>query len=324
MKAAAGDHAQNKTGIIYGISAFLIWGILPLYWKLMQTVPAREILAHRIFWSFVFMLLVVSLTGGWREVIAGIADKRKLLLIFSCGILVSLNWFTYIYAVNTGHVIEASMGYFISPLVVVLLSVTILKEKLTRWQSAAIILAATGVMIITVQYGRVPWIALFLAVSFALYGLIKKMIRVDSITGLTLETLIVMPLALLYILSLENGGTGTIGTAPLRMTAILAGTGVITAIPLLLYARGIEKTTYSMIGFLQYITPSITLALGIFIFKEYFSLAHLVSFCFIWAALLIFTLAATGVLKEQYPPVKNSGLLSSGDLSKKAAGLSER
>lgn len=291
---------ENKTGIWYGVVAYTLWGILPLYWKLMQAVPPMEILAHRVLWSFVFMFLLIIFTGGWKTVAVGFADKKKLLLMFLCGLLVSINWFTYIYAVNTGHVIEASMGYFINPLVVVMLGVAVFKEKMTRWQLAAVILAAIGVLMITVQYGRVPWISLFLAGSFAAYGLVKKIIRVDSITGLTMETLVIMPASLFYIINLEKNAVGALGSAALPTVLFLAGTGVITAIPLLFYARGIEKTTFSMMGFLQYIAPSISLFLGIFIFKEYFSFFHLVSFCFIWAALLIFTLDSVGIIRDPF------------------------
>jgi chloramphenicol-sensitive protein RarD len=289
---------DNTIGIWYGIVAYSLWGILPLYWKLLISVPPLQILAHRIIWSFVFMIMIVAVTRGGKALTAVLADKKRLLFMFLCGFVISVNWFTYIYAVNTGHVIEASMGYFINPLVVVLLGVTVLKEKLSRWQLVALILAAIGVLIITTQYGRVPWIAIFLATSFAAYGLIKKMAKVDPITGLTLETFIVMPIALLYLLSLEAQGSGAMGAAPLAIKLILAGAGIVTATPLILFARGVEKTTFSMMGFLQYIAPTLTLILGIFVFKEYFSTIHLISFCFIWAALVIFTLANVGLLKE--------------------------
>ena len=289
---------DNTIGIWYGIVAYSLWGILPLYWKLLITVSPLQILAHRIIWSFVFMILIVIGTRGGKTLTAVLADKKRLFYMFLCGFVISVNWFTYIYAVNTNHVIEASMGYFINPLVVVLLGVTVLKEKLSRWQMIALILAAIGVLIITTQYGRVPWIAIFLATTFAAYGLIKKMAKVDSITGLTLETFIVMPIALLYLLSLEAQGTGAMGAAPLSIKLILAGAGIVTAIPLILFARGVEKTTFSMMGFLQYIAPTLTLILGIFVFKEHFSTIHLISFCFIWAALIIFTLANVGLLKE--------------------------
>lgn len=291
---------DNTAGVFYGFSAFVLWGLLPLYWKLLEAVPAIEILAHRIFWSFIVVTLVVIVTGRWKTFFDSLADRKKLLLIFCCGFIISLNWFTYIYAVNSGFVIEASMGYYINPLVVVLLGVTVFREKLGRWQLAALLLATAGVLIITLQYGRIPWIALLLAGTFASYGLIKKIIRLDPVSGLVLETFIVMPVALLFIINLERTGPGALGSMPAYTALILAGTGAITAIPLFLYARGIEKTTFSMMGFLQYIAPTINLLLGIFVFREYFSLTHLVSFCFIWVALIIFTLANVGLLKEPY------------------------
>lgn len=298
MKANTLD--DNTVGIWYGLAAYTLWGFLPLYWKLLVTVPALEILAHRIFWSFIFMILIVFSSGGRRALTYVAADRKKMSYMFLCGFIISINWFTYIYAVNTNHVIEASMGYFINPLVVVLLGVLVLKEKLTRWQLVALILAAIGVAIITSQYGRVPWIAIFLATTFAAYGLIKKLARVDSITGLTLETLIVMPIALFFLGYLEVGGVGAMGAASTTIKLILAGAGIVTATPLILFSRGVEKTTFSMMGFLQYITPTLTLFLGVFIFKEHFSTIHLISFCFIWTALIIFTLTNIGLLKEPH------------------------
>ena len=301
MKIAIKNTDQNLAGIFYALSAYILWGLLPLYWKLLEEVPAIEVLAHRILWSFILMSLVVFLTGGWKTLTPVLLDKKKLTLIFLCGFIVSLNWFTYIYAVNSGFVIEASMGYYINPLVVVLLGVTVFREKLGRWQLTALILATLGVLIITVQYGRIPWIALLLAGTFATYGLIKKIIRINPVSGLALETFIVMPFALLYIINLENTGFGAFGTVPVATKFVLAGAGLITAAPLFLFAQGIERTTFSMIGFLQYIAPTLTLFLGIFIFREHFSLSHLVSFCLIWIALIIFTLANVGVLKPKQP-----------------------
>lgn len=292
---------NDAAGIWYGVLAYTAWGILPLYWKLLHGIPAHEILAHRIVWSFAFVSLILLASGGWRTLVTALADKKRLLFVFLAGFLISLNWFTYIFAVNTNHVIEASLGYFINPLVVVVMGVTILKEKLTGWQYAAIILAALGVLIIAVQYGRIPWIALFLAFSFALYGLIKKLIPVDSVTGLALETFAVMPLALAYIVSLQRKGAGALGAVPMETLVILAGTGAVTAVPLLLFARGVQRSKFSMIGFLQYIAPTLSLILGIFVFKEHFALSHFISFCFIWAALAIFTLSNVGALKEIKP-----------------------
>lgn len=290
---------RERAGMLYGTASFILWGLLPLYWKLLQAVPSIEVLAHRIFWSFIVMVIVVVVTGGWGKIVSSARDKRKLLLMFFCGVLISGNWFVYIMAVNTDQVIAASMGYFINPLVVVLLGVIVLKETLNRWQLTAIILAAIGVLIVSLQYGKIPWIALILAGSFALYGLIKKMIQIDPITGLALETFFVMPVALVFILNIEAGG-GAMGGSPFLISIILIGTGVITSAPLLLYAKGIENTTFSMIGFLQYIAPSMKLFLGVIVFKEYFSFYHFLSFSFIWAGLAIFTLANIGVLKAPY------------------------
>ena len=301
MGPAIIDAEKNKAGMLYGVFSFALWGVLPLYWKLLQAVPPLEIFYHRIFWSFVIMIAVVLLSNKWKDMVIMLSDKRKLAPVFLCGILISVNWYIFIYAVNTNQVIEASMGYYMNPLVMVLFGVTIFKERLNRWQLSAIVLAVLGVTIVTVQYGRIPWIALALAGSFATYGLLKKIVSADSIIGLTTEILIVMPVALFFILKLETGGTGTFVTAPFTLSLILAGSGIATATPLLLYARGIEKTTFSTMGFLQYIAPSINLFLGIFVFKEHFTLPHLISFCFIWAGLLIFTMSNVGILRESLP-----------------------
>lgn len=279
------------SGIWFGILAYTAWGILPLYWKLLNLVPALEILSHRILWSFVFIWVIILVTGGWHCVATALASKKNILFIFLSGIFISINWFTYIWAVNSNHVIEASMGYYINPLVVVLLSVMVIKEKLNRWQGVAILLAATGVIIMTLQYGRIPWVALVLASSFALYGLLKKLVKVDSITGLALETTIVMPIALAYIISREVQGAGAIGANPFLTSVLLVGSGIVTATPLLWFGMGTQKIKLSMMGFLQYIAPTISFLLGIFVFKEHFPPAHLISFGFIWAGLLVFAVS---------------------------------
>ncbi len=298
MKISVDSIDQNRLGVLYGTASYVLWGLLPLYWKLVETVPHIQVLGHRIFWSFVFMVIIVVITGGWKTIVAIAANRRKLLLMFLCGIIISLNWYVYIYAINTDQVIEASMGYFINPLVVVLLGVLVFKEKLSKWQITALVLAAAGVLLVALQYARFPWIALALAGTFATYGLIKKIIMVHPITGLTLETLIVSPIALFYLLSLEVAGTGAMGSSGWGLVLLLAGTGAVTSTPLLLYAKGIENTTFSMMGFLQYIAPSINLFLGVVVFREYFSLYHFLSFCLIWAGLAIFTLSNLGILRE--------------------------
>lgn len=299
----------DPAGVIYGILAYTAWGILPLYWKLLNIVPALEILAHRIIWSFVFVGVLLIASGGWQTLLTVVKNKKNLFFLFVCGFLISLNWFTYIWAVNSNHVIEASMGYYINPLVVVLLGVVVLKEKLTRWQGLAIFLASVGVLILTVQYGQVPWVALILASTFALYGLSKKLIKVDYISGLALETIIVMPIALVYIITQQTQGIGSVGRVPFQTTFILFGSGIVTAIPLLWFAKGAQKVKLTIMGFLQYIAPTISLLLGIFVFKEYFSAIHFISFSFIWAGLAIFIMTNLSALhKSKAEKVKEHGL----------------
>ena len=279
---------QDTGGILYGVLAYTVWGVLPLYWKLLHVVPALEILSHRIIWSFVFVSLILCYTRGWQRVVTVIRDTKNLIYLFLCGFLISSNWFTYIWAVNSGYVIEASMGYYINPLVVFLLGVLILKEKLTHWQVLAIGLAAAGVMVMTIHYGRFPWIALTLAVTFAFYGLSKKLIQVDSLTGIALETAVVTPIALIYIINRQIHGIGAIGSIPLPATLILFGAGIVTATPLLWFAIGAKRVRFTVLGFLQYIAPTISLLAGVFIIKEKFTPTHLVSFTLIWLGLLIF------------------------------------
>jgi len=293
------EKETDKTGLLYGILAYTAWGILPLYWKLLDEIPATQILAHRIFWSFVFVIVLLLASHNWKKVIVICKNKKNVLLIFLCACFVTINWGTYIWAVNSGHVVESSMGYYINPLVVFLFSVTILREKLNHWQIAAIFLAAIGVLIITLQYGKIPWVALILAVSFAIYGLIKKLINVDAMGGLALETAVIAPFALIYILFRESQGLGALGSAPPVTLLLLIGSGIITATPLLWFAQATRRLHFSTVGFLQYICPSLSLILGVFVFKEPFTTIHLLSFGFIWMALIIYTLANVGVLKSK-------------------------
>jgi len=286
-------------GYCYGIAAFIAWGFLPIYWKLLATVPAQEILAHRIFWSFAFMALMLFYLKRWHSLKGVLAGGKNLLIIILCAVLISINWFVYIWAVNSDQVIEASMGYYISPLISVLLGMALLKENLSPFQILALLLAVIGVGIITVQFGKIPWVALVLASSFAFYGLLKKLLPVDALLGLALETTYMMPLALAYIIFQELSGTGALAAVSPVVTILLIGSGVVTATPLLWFAKGAQKMELSAIGFLQYIGPSISLLLGIFIFKEEFSHVHLASFCFIWAGVILYSWSGLKQLKKQ-------------------------
>jgi chloramphenicol-sensitive protein RarD len=286
-----GERESNcgSTGYLYGVLAFTAWGLLPIFWKLLDALPAEEILANRIIWSFVFLSCILLGTGQFEKVKKSLGPKRNRLLILAASLIISFNWFTYIWAVNSNHVVEASLGYFINPLAVALLSIFVVKERLNRGQYAALGLASVGVATMTGLYGRVPWVALALAVSFALYGLIKKYLQVESLVSLALETLLVMPVALAYLIYGALTGSGALLRLPPLTMVLIPLSGVVTATPLIWFTRSTQLIKFSTVGFLQYIAPTMTLILGIFLFKEEFSPGHFVSFSFIWAALLVYT-----------------------------------
>ncbi|MFC0524259.1 EamA family transporter RarD [Pontibacillus salicampi] len=282
-----------KLGIFYTLSAYTLWGVLPLYWKVIQDVPAGEILAHRIVWSFLLMLAIVLVTRNGKELLqetkALLKNKKKTIGITLASLTISVNWLTYIWAVNADHVVEVSLGYYINPLISIVLGMLVLKEKLSPWQVVSFVLAGIGVANLIFQFHQVPWVALLLAFSFGTYGLLKKQIQLSSMFGLTIETLIVTPIALLYLVQ-SGPASFTISTV---VTALLIGAGVMTAIPLLFFASGARRIPLSMVGFLQYIAPTLMLLLGVFLYKEPFTETHLVSFLFIWSALIIYSLSRT-------------------------------
>jgi len=295
---------NRAMGIAYGLLAFTTWGFLPLYWKMLDQIPATEILAHRIFGSLVFVTIILLFTKEFSS-LKGVLTNRKLLFpIFISSIILSFNWGIFIWGVNSGYVVEVSMGYYINPLVVVTLGILVLKEKCSFWQFVAIGLASIGVIIMTVQYGRIPWLGLFLAVSFALYGLSKKLVKVESLPGLAIETALVAPFALAFIIFKQIQGTGAIGVVSMPVVIALFGAGIATAAPLLWFANATKRVELSMVGFMQYIAPTINLYLGIFVFHEPFTKIHLVSFSFIWTALLIYSVSKTSFMKKLEPTKK--------------------
>ncbi|MFC3882245.1 EamA family transporter RarD [Bacillus songklensis] len=302
---------QNQTtGIVYAAGAYLMWGVLPLYWKLLDQVPSEEILAHRVFWSFIFMMILLAagrrIGESLREFKKLMRSPKSFFSLAAASLLISINWFVYIWAVNHGHVIEASLGYYINPLVSILLGIIVLKEKLNSWQIISVVSAAAGVLFLTGHYGKFPWIALILALSFGLYGLAKKMIPMDSTMGLTFETLMVTPLAVAYLVLLFVKGEAGFGTASLLNHALLIGAGVATAVPLLYFAKGAKLIPLSMVGILQYIAPTITLILGVFVFHEHFSKVHMLAFSFIWTGSIIFSLAKTKFMMNHQPKLRKS------------------
>ncbi len=294
------DNVNNSSlaGFLYGISAYTLWGFLPLYWKLLNKIPATEILAHRILWSFVFMCILIYFQGNFQKCKEVFSDRSNILRILCATVFITLNWGTFIWAVNSNHVVEVSMGYYINPLIVILLGTLVLKEKLNLWQKVSLVLAAIGVSIMTIGYGQIPWISIILASTFALYGLMKKTIPVGSTISLGLETAMLMPLTLAYIIYRQVQGIGALGEISTGTTLILMGTGIATALPLLFFTKGARRLPLSAIGFLQYIAPTITLILGVFIFKEPFERIHLISFGFIWSGLVIYSISQIKQMKR--------------------------
>ena len=277
-----------KKGVIYVVAAYSLWGIFPLYFKALHSVPAFQITAHRIVWSLLVLILLVALRAELPALKAAIRP-RILLMYLGAGLLLGVNWLTYVWSVNAGYVVEASLGYFINPLVSVLLGIIFLREKLRPWQWLPVGLAAAGVGYLAISYGSLPWIALVLASTFGLYGLMKKITPLGSLYGLTLETALIFLPALGYLLLEESQGSGAFGHINLLITILLSLAGVITVIPLLLFASGVRGVPLSTVGLLQYISPTFQFLMGVFLFKEPFTHDSLIGFCIIWLALAIFS-----------------------------------
>lgn len=303
---------ETKIGIVSAASAYLLWGFLPIYWKELGSVAAGAILAHRIIWSFIFMLVLLLLLNKWKAFIQEckqiFSNKRKLIGLIFASLIISGNWLLFIWAVNSEHVIQASLGYYINPLISIMLGILILKETLTKAEVFSVILAGIGVLYLTIYYGVFPWVSILLALSFAIYGLLKKIIDVPSMYGLTLETLIVFPIAVIYILYAPTSGSGLVTMWNVSSTAgLLMGAGVVTAIPLLLFANGAKRISLSMVGFLQYIAPTLMLLLGVYLYQEAFTPAHFVAFICIWSALAIYTTSRLRFIRHSKKKAKILG-----------------
>lgn len=281
---------RYRTGLAAAFGAFLIWGLLPVYWKSVQHVPAQEILCHRIVWSLLFTALILAAQRRWREVAAAVRSRKTILCLGASSILITANWGLYIWAVNAGFIVETSLGYYINPLVNVLLGFVFLRERLRPLQVAAIAFAVLGVLNLLVGYGRFPWIALALAFSFAFYGLVRKVTALESLPGLFCETLIAAGPALAYLIFHGVHGTGAFAAVDMRTDILLAGAGVATSVPLLAFAFGARRITMVSLGFLQYVAPSIAFCLGVFVYRETFTIHHLVTFALIWTGIAVFSL----------------------------------
>lgn len=285
--------SDKVVGTWYAIAAFTTWGFLPLYWKSLDHVPSSQILAHRIFWSFVLVSIVICVQRRRSEARSALSSGRNKLTFLVSALTLGTNWFIYIWAVNTNHIVESSMGYFINPLLSVLLGIIFLKERLKHVQALSVFIAFIGVAYLAVQYGKIPWIALSLAVSFAFYGLLRKTAKAGSLIGLLAETMLLTPAALTYLIIVQARGTGAFANTGVGTSLLLAGCGVVTSLPLIWFAHGARRIPLATVGFTQYLAPTLMLLLGVFVYREPFTTSHLVSFGCIWTALLLYSLSHT-------------------------------
>jgi chloramphenicol-sensitive protein RarD len=278
-----------RKGVWLGIGAYAAWGLFPIYWKWLHDVPALQLLAHRIVWSFLLLTVVLLVLQQWPAFRAAAGHGRIIRIYLIAGLLLSINWLTYVWAVNAGFIIETSLGYFINPLLNVLLGVFILHERLRRMQWIAVGLAAVGVTYLTLLYGSPPWIALTLAFSFGLYGLVKKTAPLGPLHGLMLETAILFVPMLCYLIFAEVSGQGAFLHTDTLSTLLIIGAGLVTVVPLLMFASAVRSIPLSLVGILQYIAPTLQFLIGVLIFGEAFMPTQFVGFGLVWLALIIFT-----------------------------------
>ncbi|MBH2561141.1 EamA family transporter RarD [Serratia ureilytica] len=286
------DAKQTRQGIFFALAAYFMWGIAPAYFKLIQQVSADEILTHRIIWSFFFMLALITLGRNWPKVRAACQNRKRLLLLAVTALLIGGNWLLFIWAVNNHHMLEASLGYFINPLVNVLLGMLFLGERFRRMQWVAVALAFTGVLVQLWQFGSLPIIGLGLAFSFAFYGLLRKKIAIDAQTGMLIETLWLLPVAAAYLFLFADSPTSHLSANPWSLNLLLVAAGIVTTVPLLCFTAAATRLRLSTLGFFQYLGPTLMFLLAVTFYGETVGQDKLVTFGFIWAALILFTLDA--------------------------------
>ncbi|MBN7768705.1 EamA family transporter RarD [Marinobacter daepoensis] len=282
---------ETPKGVAYGLGAYILWGCFPLYFALFDGIPAWEVLTHRVIWSCLFLAVVISLFKRWPPVISALREPRKLGFVFACAVFIALNWGVYIYAVETRQVLQASLGYFLTPLVNIALGLLILGERISRTQAAAVGLAAVAILYQLFLLGEVPWITLLLAFSFGTYGLTRKKVALDGLSGLFVETLLLLPLGLLALAWLSMLGASHFSDTP-SGALLLLSSGVVTAIPLLAFAGAARRLTLSTVGFLMYINPTIQFLIALLVFEEPLGQETLMSFVMIWVALALYSWSA--------------------------------
>ncbi|MCC2617605.1 EamA family transporter RarD [Aestuariibacter halophilus] len=294
-----------KAGVLFAIAAYSMWGVAPMYFKLLTHVPAMEILVHRIVWSVLVLLILVLALGQWRKVTTALGDLKVLRVLLVSGILLAGNWLLFIWAVNNDHLLDASLGYYINPLLNVFLGRLFLGERLRPLQQLAVVVALIGVTILVVSYGQVPWIALVLAGSFGVYGLLRKQVAVDSMPGLLVESSMMLPFAVAYWIWFA-GPASDLTTNSLSMNLILISAGIVTTAPLLCFTAAARRIMYSTLGFFQYIGPSMMFVLAVALYNEPLSQARLITFAFVWTALVIFSLDSLRNYRQGRKELKRS------------------
>jgi chloramphenicol-sensitive protein RarD len=301
----AGNNAG--AGLGYGVLAYLIWGFFPIYFKALAAVAPLQVVSHRIVWSLLFLLLVIGWRQRWDDLRNALHDRRSIITLTATALLIAANWLVFIVAVGHAQIIQSSLGYFITPFISVLLGFFFLQERLRRLQLISLALAAGGVLLLTLQYGRFPWVALILAVTFGSYGLLRKIVRVESLAGLTVETLLLCPAALGFLLVTTWNGHGAFLAQGVQTDYLLVLAGVATAVPLLLFASAARLLRLATIGFLQYITPTMHFLIAVLVYHEPFTPAHLGSFLLIWTGLCCYSLDAyQAMVAARHSPMDQS------------------
>ncbi|MFM2475790.1 EamA family transporter RarD [Celerinatantimonas sp. MCCC 1A17872] len=286
------QYTQTRQGVLYALGAYIIWSIAPIYFKQLSAINAFEILSHRIIWSCVFIAILLFATKGWSQVHRVLKNPRQLLVLLCTALLIGANWLIYIWAINNDHLLDASLGYFINPLVNVVVGMLFLQERFRRLQWLAVMLAALGVIIEIAKFGSLPWIAIVLAFTFSFYGLLRKQVKLAALSGLCIETAILLPIALIYLIGFDNSASKNLFNNTLSLNLLLVSAGIITTIPLLFFAGAATRLRLSTVGFFQYIGPTLMFLLAVIGYGEALSMDKLITFGFIWIALVIFVLDA--------------------------------
>jgi chloramphenicol-sensitive protein RarD len=289
---------MNK-GIVYAVAAYVLWGLLPVYLKWLHAVPALQVISHRIVWACLLLVGIIVVSRQWRTFTTNLLVPGILRIYFIAAVLIAINWLTYVWAVNAGFIIEVSLGYFINPVISVVLGVIFLHERLRPWQWLPVAMVVSGVLYLTVSYGALPWLALVLAFSFGTYGLIKKTAPLGALHGLTLETGILLLPALAYLIYMDASDQGAFLHAGATISGLLIAAGPVTAIPLLLFAAAARRIPLTLVGILQYIAPSLQFLLGVLVYHEPFSHAQLIGYGIVWAALIIFAMEGLHASRSQ-------------------------